>query len=149
VRSQSYQSADCCQRDELHTNRWHVGNGCKLHLAVGCPPKHEKAKTNESSLIEMWMGIICTCLPAMHTFIRKVTGKHHPQAPANFPVVRDPNSDQIDPNVLSDSGYHSGQITGITLDTIDVESQHESVAQSVRPVASDKNLLVTTSRCDD
>ena len=26
---------------------------------------------NISSLVEMWMGVICTCLPTMYTFVKK------------------------------------------------------------------------------
>ncbi|KAH7067116.1 hypothetical protein FB567DRAFT_259816 [Paraphoma chrysanthemicola] len=99
-------------------------------------------------LIEMWLGIVCTCLPALHTFFRRRFGKNESGHVVPLPAVRDPNSDRVDPNVVSDSGYESGELTGLSLGTIDVESQSNR-RSGVRPVASDKSLLATVSRCDD
>lgn len=93
------------------------------------------------------MGIICTCLPAVHTFVCKILGKRRFKAEINFPAARDPNSDRVDANVVSDSGYHTGA-THVSLGTMEVEGQTDE-SLSVRPMASDKSLLVTTSRCDN
>ncbi|KAH8728278.1 hypothetical protein GQ44DRAFT_702086 [Phaeosphaeriaceae sp. PMI808] len=99
-------------------------------------------------LIEMWLGIICTCLPAAYTYICKFLGKHGANAAAILPVVQDPNSDRVDPNLVSDSGYHSGQVTRLSLRTINTESHGREVS-GVRPIGSSKSLLTTASRCDD
>lgn len=99
-------------------------------------------------LIEMWLGIICTCLPALHTFFRRRFGKHKSGHDIHLPAVRDPNSDRVDPNVVSDSGYESGELTGLSLGTLDIERQSNR-RFGVRPMASDKSLLTTVTRSED
>lgn len=107
-------------------------------------------------LLEMWLGIICTCLPLLYTFTRtQFVGKHVFSAKVAFPAARDPNSDQAGhnapvqvPDSGIDSGYYSGQLSNISLEQVRAEStgQKADHKRSVRPVASDQSLLATASR---
>lgn len=130
--------------------------GCKLHLAVGfllC--QKDDFSTDIVRLIEMWLGIVCTCLPLLYTFFRtQFVGKRNRVAKVAFPAIRDPNSDligHVQPLHEPDSGYYSGRVSNMSLETIDTPGDahtHHSV-HSVRLKASDKNLLVSASRCSD
>ncbi|KAF2131230.1 hypothetical protein P153DRAFT_287580 [Dothidotthia symphoricarpi CBS 119687] len=106
-------------------------------------------------LTEMWLGIICACLPILYTFVRThVRAKRGSGDKVAYPAVRDPNSGQIGykaPAQAPDSGYHSGHMSNFSLDQLDAErrghyADHE---HGVRPATSDKSLLITTSRCSD
>lgn len=94
------------------------------------------------------MGIICTCLPTVHTFVRRGMDKQKAKGEVNTLVVRDPNSGRLDPNVVPDSGYSSGENTNINLSTFDEESQVGDAA-SIQPAPSQKSLLVSVSRHED
>ncbi|KAH9863557.1 hypothetical protein J1614_009489 [Plenodomus biglobosus] len=106
-------------------------------------------------LIEMWLGIICTCLPILYTFVRtQILAKRRSGNDVAFPALRDPNSDQVNHNAhgqAADSGYHSGQLSNFSLDQLNSGRdvyKHDG-RHSVRPAASDKSLLITASRCND
>ncbi|USP75496.1 hypothetical protein yc1106_02770 [Curvularia clavata] len=43
------------------------------------------AIANISSLVEMWLGIICTCIPTLHTFIKNRRAARSTQDNANMP----------------------------------------------------------------
>lgn len=108
--------------------------------------------TNYDRLVEMWLGIICTCLPILYTFFRtQVLAKTRPRRQGTLVAVRDPNSDQGLDHTPEDSGYYTGNSTAVGLEYIDVEGSHRrsSMEHSVRPAASDKNLLLTAERCDE
>ncbi|KAF2853633.1 hypothetical protein T440DRAFT_312956 [Plenodomus tracheiphilus IPT5] len=106
-------------------------------------------------LIEMWLGIICTCLPILYTFFRtQFLTKRKSGNNVAFPAIRDPNSGQVNHNAHGqppDSGYYSGQLSNFSLEELNAErdAQKASVGHSVRPVASDKSLLISASRCSD
>ncbi|KAF2177982.1 hypothetical protein K469DRAFT_601172 [Zopfia rhizophila CBS 207.26] len=110
-------------------------------------------------LTEMWLGIICACLPSLYCFFRKYFPAIHGRGgKPGFPAVQDPNSDRIDQNIpgsLPESGYYPGEISNFSLGTIDntPKDRHVHVTadhvSGVRPAASDKSLLTTISRCND
>lgn len=106
-------------------------------------------------LIEMWLGIICTCLPIIYTLVRtQFLAKRAPDNSVAFPAFRDPNSNQVNPSAhgpVSDSGYHSGHQSNFSLEQLngEEETQKCGVRHGVRPKASDKSLLITASRCND
>jgi hypothetical protein len=97
-------------------------------------------------LAEMWLGIICACLPAVHsffvrTFKKKKGDENHDLHNRDLQAVRDPNSGQVN---LSDSGYQS---VDVDLETIGQENHMYS--STIRAMASDKSLLASTKRCND
>lgn len=105
-------------------------------------------------LIEMWLGILCTCLLSLHNFIRAhFKSKKESVGQVAFPAVRDPNSDRLAQPQASvpDSGYYSGQFSNVSLETLDVERQIPMTPgePGVRPAASNKSLLTSVARCDD
>lgn len=109
---------------------------------------------NYRSLIEMWLGILCTCLLSLHNFIRAhFKSKKESVGQVAFPAVRDPNSDRLAQPQASvpDSGYYSGQFSNVSLETLDVERQIPMTPgePGVRPAASNKSLLTSVARCDD
>jgi hypothetical protein len=137
--------------NEHYPNRWDVGDGGKLHLAV-CTWCRFIDCANDDRLLEMWLGIICTCLPILYTFFRThVTAKRTSVRQGALVVVRDPNSGQVIAQAQDDSGYCTGNSTVIGMDQLDVErsGQRPSHEHSIRPAASNKSLLVTTERCND
>lgn len=98
-------------------------------------------------LAEMWLGIICACLPAVHsffvrTFKKKKGDENHDLHNRDLQAVRDPNSGQVN---LSDSGYQS---VDVDLETIGQEN-HMYASSTIRAMASDKSLLASTKRCND
>lgn len=103
-------------------------------------------------LVEMWLGIICTCLPMLYTFFRtQLTAGRKTGQQGALVIVRDPNSGQVIAQAQDDSGYYTGNSKAIGMDQLDVESsgQRPSHEHSIRPAASNKSLLVTAERCDD
>lgn len=95
----------------------------------------------------MWLGIICTCLPILYTFYRtQFARKRLPNQQSALAGVRDPNSGPIAAHIAEDSGYHTGNITIITMDRMDVERLDGRAGDehSVGPATSTKSLLVTT-----
>lgn len=121
-------------------------------LYVTTLSQEQWAMTDRNRLVEMWLGIICTCLPILYTFFRtQVKSKHTSDRQGAFVAVRDPNSGQIIGNAPDDSGYYTGNSTAVVLEQLDLErsDQRASHERSVRPAASNKSLLVTTERCDD
>lgn len=83
----------------------------------------------------------------MHSFVRSFmkNAEDNNNAGRGLPVFRDPNSGQIN---APDSGYHSGQMSGLDMETFEADMVDQQ-ASVIRPVASDKNLLATVSRCED
>ncbi|KAH7335631.1 hypothetical protein BKA66DRAFT_479958 [Pyrenochaeta sp. MPI-SDFR-AT-0127] len=77
-------------------------------------------------LIEIWLGIICACLPSLYTFIRtNFLGKPVSSGAVAFPAVRDLNSDRVGQNIsenVPDSVYYSGQLLIISLGTINTDT---------------------------
>jgi hypothetical protein len=128
-----------------------MGDGGKLHLAVrNWRPIIICA--NYDRLLEMWLGIICTCLPILYPFFRThVVAKRHADRQGALVVVRDPNSGQVIAQAPDDSGYYTGNATVLGMDQLDVErsGQRPSHEHSIYPAASNKSLLVITERCDD
>lgn len=110
---------------------------------------------NKHRLVEMWLGIICTCLPILYTFFRtRLLAKRGSGSNVAFPAIRDPNSGRVHHNANEqpeDSGYHSGQRSNFSFEQFDTngDAQKADVGHSVRRAASDKSLLVSSSRCSD
>lgn len=111
-------------------------------------------------LTEMWLGIVCACLPPVYSFFRHHFPAIHGRGakPPAFPAVQDPNSDRAGQNIpdsFPDSGYHSGLVSDFSLGTIDnpQTGNHVTVTahdtQSIRPAASDKSLVTSVTRCSD
>ncbi|XPS91107.1 hypothetical protein M3J09_000530 [Ascochyta lentis] len=103
-------------------------------------------------LIEMWLGIVCACLPVTYTFVRtQMMSRRERSQQGAFVAVRDPNSGQILGNPPEDSGYYTGNTTVVSLEHLDVERpvQMANSEHSIREAASNKSLLETTVRCDD
>lgn len=40
---------------------------------------------DQNSLVEVWMGIICTCLPTLHTFVKRQCAARRARANAGSP----------------------------------------------------------------
>ncbi|KAI8933925.1 hypothetical protein NX059_009618 [Plenodomus lindquistii] len=104
-------------------------------------------------LTEMWLGIICACLPIIYTFVRtQIFAKPRPgNNYVPFPAIRDPNSGQVNHNarpLADDSGYHSGQLSNFSLEQLDADGHElkDGVQHRVRAAASDKSLLISASR---
>lgn len=102
-------------------------------------------------LIEMWLGIICACLPSVHSFVRSFSKKQEAGGDNHgLPIFRDPNSGQVN---APDSGYHSGHHSGhssdLDLDTLESEAGLRTTTSVIRPSVSNKNLLASVNRCDD
>ncbi|UPX19597.1 uncharacterized protein EKO05_0009855 [Ascochyta rabiei] len=103
-------------------------------------------------LVEMWLGIVCTCLPIIYTFVRtQILSKRERGPSGAFIAVRDPNSGQILGLPTVDSGYYTGNATVVSLEQLDVERpiQIANPEHSIRAATSNKSLLQATVRCDD
>lgn len=128
-----------------------MGHGSKFHLAVWILRRVNEC-ANTDRLLEMWLGIICTCLPILYTFFRKhVKVKRTVGRQVALVVARDPNSGQVIEQAHDDSGYHTGNSVLIGMDQLDVErlGTRPSHGHSIRLTASNKSLLVTAERCND
>lgn len=103
-------------------------------------------------LVEAWLGIICTCLPILYTFLRtQLLARRTAGRQGTGVVIQDPNNTQVIAQAQDDSGYYTGHATEVRMDQLDVEGseQRPSYEYSVRPAASDKSLLIAAERCDD
>ena len=91
------------------------------------------------------MGIVCTCLPAIHKFIRHYFNKNQESPVVELPLAKAANCAPMNSVLISGSNAEDATRSSGT-GTAEV---HGSVVYQVRPVASDKCLLVTASRCND
>lgn len=128
-----------------------MGHGSKLHLAVWTLHRANESANNDR-LLEMWLGIICTCLPILYTFFRThVTVKRTADRQVALVLARDPNSGQVIAQAHDDSGYYTCNSAVIGMDHLNVErlGTRPSHEHNIRPAASNKSLLITAERCDD
>ncbi|ORY09604.1 hypothetical protein BCR34DRAFT_368527 [Clohesyomyces aquaticus] len=94
-------------------------------------------------LIEMWLGIICACLPSLYSLLRKLFPLIHGRTrKPTLAAVRDPNSDRLEQMEHAESGYYSGQISQFSMRTVDQPVQPH-MSPTVRPEPSDKSLIST------
>ncbi|KAF1835918.1 hypothetical protein BDW02DRAFT_264401 [Decorospora gaudefroyi] len=93
-------------------------------------------------VVEMWLGIICTCLPTLYTFIRKRFGNQ-----ADKPTTGDQNIHWIEQDMILDSSVFA---TKPSSDSGAVKSNIQlREAAVIRPVASNSSLLTTHVRSGD
>lgn len=116
-----------------------VANFIWMSVILAC---HDWSLAYMRRLAEMWLGIICACLPAVHSFFVRTFIKKTDHDNRDLHAVRDPNSGRV---IVSDSGYHSAELSAMDLETIGSED-HEYSPSTIRAMASDKNLLASAKR---
>lgn len=96
--------------------------------------------TDQCSLVEMWLGIICTCLPILYTFVRTQILQRQGSRSVASSVVQNTNGSKHNRSVAaraSGAGYYPGE-HHFESDVYKANDQY-----SVRAVDSDRNLLMT------
>ncbi|KAF2820097.1 hypothetical protein CC86DRAFT_374790 [Ophiobolus disseminans] len=94
-------------------------------------------------LVEMWLGIVCTCLPTLHAFMRRRTIKRERNAKNDHDVVRGRRHHRLGPNLASESQTFE-DMRQTSFGPLDSDTDMHGIS-GVRPIASNKSLLTTVS----
>ncbi|KAH6637376.1 hypothetical protein C7974DRAFT_140301 [Boeremia exigua] len=103
-------------------------------------------------LIELWLGIICACMPLVYAFCRtQVLNSREPNQYGASIVLRDLSGEHNIARMPDDSGYYTRRSsTALGNDQLDAERVYARASEehTVQLAASNKSLLVTVDRSD-
>lgn len=132
------QGPRCHSRYASDCNRRDLGDGDEFYLDVRLPSQRtHEFRVNISSLIEMWMGVICTCLPTMHTFVKRRFCAPNPPTPG----VQNVNW------VALEAGSNRSPIKDSREGASESKS-HDHDFATFRSVECDERALASASSCD-
>jgi len=138
MRCEPDQGPCCHPRHGSDCNRRDLGDGDEFHLDVRRPSKRtHKFCVNISSLLEMWMGVVCTCLPTVHTFVKKHFCTPDPPTPG----VQNVNW------VALEAGSNRSPIKD-SRERASESKSHDHDFATFRSVECDERALAAASSCD-
>lgn len=98
------------------------------------------------SLVEMWLGIICTCLPTLHTFVKKQWAARRARANADNPGGEVHDHHWIGLNDTPKQ-QHLGT-KGVSHIGVIESKKHDPNLVTYRPVVYDEDSLGSASHSD-